>query len=540
MKISITHQVVEIIQQAWSISQPESLDTTEALRSVSFCDIDFGDFASNIALVQGKKTGHSPRELGEALVQACQQDERVASAEVAGPGFINLRLSDQVWNTYLAHLDDKYYVSDDGAGKSVNVEFISANPTGPLVLVNAWGGYYGDILARIYESQGYTVAREYYLNDGGNQIAQLGRAVQQAAGKEFSEEVAAELYRGDYVDRLAETIAAELGGDDALLVADPEVVGDKAKVLILDTLIKPTLERLGIKHDEMYSETRLDNAATIALLRTAGVVKEYDGATWLDGEKAGLDHDEVLVRSTDGGDTYFLKDISYQLTKLVDRHFDTAITIVGPDHHGQEKRLMSALAILKAPGFVPLWTQTVRLIKDGAEYKMSKRRGNYIVLDDFLDMVPADSARFFFAMRDTNTHLDLDLDILVRQDKHNPLYYVLYSYVRCKSVLAKAGVGDTQLETSSSELDAGQRRMLRDFVQLQAAIESTTQTYQIHPIMHRLIELARSFHDWYERTPLATESDQTLRQQRLAFVQHYLAGLKGLLDLIGLTPIERM
>lgn len=509
----------------------------EFAQSVSFCDIRFGDLATNIALQKSKLLKRHPRDLAQQVVDQINKDGRFAISEVAGPGFINIRLHEDSYIGLFQALEAEFYTSQVGNGQRVNVEFISANPTGPLVLVNAWGGFYGDILASCYQSQGYEVQREYYLNDGGNQITQLGRAIQQAAGAKFSVEQAKELYRGEYIDNLAVKLTNEYGNTNSLVQAVPQEVGDRAQALILAEYIKPTLRRLGITHDKVYPETQLDNRVTIERLRQVGAIIEKEGAIWLSGEKAGLDKDEVLVRSTDGQETYFLKDITYQLTKLEDRHFDRAITIVGPDHHGQEQRLLAALRLLGHDGFVPLWTQTVRLIKDGQEFKMSKRRGNYIILDEFLDIVPTDTARFFFALRDTNSHLDLDLDLLATQNKHNPLFYIMYSYVRAGSVLDKVDAVD---EPSVIELGDTQKQILLSFIEIAQLVEQATETQQVHHILHKMIEVARYFHDWYENNPVLNESDNSLRRSRIYFLQKYRIALATLFDLIGIEAQGKM
>ncbi len=530
-------RLAEGLCEKWHIVTGEELAHDAARASLSFCDMRFGDLASNIALTHAHTVERPARDLAAQLADALPHLDMISTCEVAGPGFVNLRFSDEVWVQLVEALREDYFITRDGASQRVNIEFISANPTGPLVLVNAWGGFYGDVLARIFSSQGYNVTREYYLNDGGNQIAQLGRAVQQSAGKDFSEEVAAELYRGQYIDELAAQLTEALGGRNELLVADPMLIGEQAKDIIFERLIQPTLQRLGIQHDEIFSERQLDNGRTIERLDKVGAVRRYDGAIWLSGEVAGLEKDEVLVRSGDGGDTYFLKDISYQLDKLERRGFDTAITIVGPDHHGQEQRLVAALHLLGQDSFVPLWTQTVRLTKDGREFKMSKRRGNYIILDEFLDSVPVDTARFFFALRDTNSHFDLDLDVISSQNKHNPLYYVLYSYVRAASVLHKA---DGVPEVGMRLVEKSQRQIVRNFLKVFEALKGVTSSYQVHTVLYDLIEVARSFHDWYERNPILTETEPRIRAERLAFVLRYKQAIGGLLEMIGITPIEKM
>lgn len=531
------HEIVEVLEAAVHSLGEVSLAEGQVSKSVSFCDPQFGDLATNIALQLAAPLKSNPRELALSLAAKLEESASITSCKVAGPGFVNIRLSEDYYKRLRSAATESYCESTIGGGKKVNVEFISANPTGPLVLVNAWGGYYGDILASVFASQGYDVAREYYLNDGGNQIAQLGRAVQQAAGKKFTEEEAAELYRGEYVDKLAVEIQTEFGSVHNLQEAQPLEVGDKAKAIILETMIRPTLKRLGIHHDLIYPESTLDNQSTLERIREKGALKETDGALWLDGAKVDLDKDEVLVRSTDGQETYFLKDISYQLTKLEARGFDRAITIVGPDHHGQEKRLVAALDLLGAPGFVPLWTQTVRLIKDGGEFKMSKRKGNYIELNDFLDSVPSDTARFFFAMRDTNTHFDLDLNLVQAQNKHNPLYYVMYSYVRARSILSKASEDSS---SESSAIEDGEKIMWRAMLELALTIHRATENYQVHSILYQVIELARLFHDWYEKHPIMSEDDVHKRTGRITLVSHYEQVMRGTLSLIGITPQERM
>ena len=539
MHATLLQKLTDELVRSLSVLDLPAVESTVIQESLSFCDIEFGDYSTNLAMTQARLFQLSPREVADRLAAELSSSDVFSAVEVAGPGFINIRLAPQVWTALFDDLSqDGLFESTSGQGKRVNIEFISANPTGPLVLVNAWGGYYGDILARVYAAQGYTVTREYYLNDGGNQIAQLGRAIQQAAGKVFTEEESAVLYRGEYVDRLAERFSDVYGGADALLLADPQVVGDRVQAVIFDEMILPTLQRLNIHHDVVTPETTLDNQTTLHRLESAGAVIKKDGATWLSAEEAGLPQDEVLVRSTDNQETYFLKDISYQLGKLEDRSFDVAITIVGPDHHGQEQRLLAALKLLGVGGFVPLWTQTVRLLRDGQEFKMSKRRGNYILLDEFLDQVPSDTARFFFAMRDTNSHFDLDLDLLTVQAKHNPLYYVMYAYVRSLSVLSKAEV-TTQLPFAPAELTTLERSLIRKVIELDEKVRSVTTTQSIHPILHNLIQFASIFHDWYEQNPVLTSTGE-VRQNRLALVQRSSRVIAATLKLIGITPIEKM
>lgn len=534
---ALTLRLASTLQEAYASAGWGTLSEAEALSSISFCEIEFGDFASNLALVNAKSLSKAPREIAAALVMSLEHYDLIESAVVAGPGFINVRLSKKAWAEYANTLTKDFYIRPH-TNQRVNIEFISANPTGPLVLVNAWGGYYGDVLANIYTSQGWEVVREYYLNNGGNQIVQLGRAIQQAAGKVFSDEEAAELYRGAYIDSLAQDLIADYGDAKRVQEADPREIGDVVQVLILDNLIKPTLNRLQIHFDVTTPETTLDNKRTLERLKAVDAILEEDGAVWLSGDATGLEQNEVLVRSYDKQETYFLKDITYQAGKLEERGFDRAITIVGPDHHGQEKRLVAALAKLGIDGFVPLWTQAVRLIKDGEEFKMSKRRGNYIVLDDFLDQVPSDTARFFFAMRDPSTHFDLDLDVVTAQNKHNPLFYVMYSYVRSLSVLAK--IDERSADVDSVLLDQTEIHLLRNVIELDQKIANACSSYQVNTVLHGFIGLASLYHDWYEQHQILKAESFELKNHRSALVHRYVQVCEGLFALIGITPIEKM
>lgn len=537
-----THLLTQLsneMARALSILELPAIHTKVLQDSLSFCDIEFGDYSTNLAMTQAKLFRSSPRSIADRLSEALSRSELFEAVSVAGPGFINLRLQASVWTKLLDGVERTgLFDSGLGRGKRINIEFISANPTGPLVLVNAWGGYYGDILARVYASQGFEVVREYYLNDGGNQIGQLGRAIQQAAGQTFTEEESAVLYRGPYIDQLTRHFEADYEGSTGLLEAAPQAIGERAQSVIFKEMIQPTLQRLGIHHDVVTPETSLDNQITLKRLADIGAVIEKDGATWLSADKTQLPQDEVLVRSTDNQETYFLKDITYQLGKLEDRKFDVAITIVGPDHHGQEQRLMAALHLLGTNGFVPLWTQTVRLLRDGEELKMSKRRGNYILLDEFLDQVPSDTARFFFAMRDTNSHFDLDLDLLTAQAKHNPLYYVMYAYVRAGSVLAKAEIID-RVDFHPKEISLLERSLIRTIVELDEKVSLVTHTQAIHPILHTLIQFASTFHDWYEQNPILSATGD-LRRSRLAVAQRSAETIAACLALIGISPVEKM
>jgi arginyl-tRNA synthetase len=505
---------------------------------VEYCEASFGDFASNIALQLSAEHKKSPRELAELLIPELKANTNIEKAEIAGPGFINITLTPQVWCDYAQTFSDFGHTALTKP-QSIQLEFISANPTGPLVLTNAWQGYYGDILANIYASQGYKVAREYYLNDGGNQITALGKAVQQALGMEFTKEEAEQLYRGEYIHKVAEIITDEYGQSQRVLDAEPQIVGGRAAEIILERYIKPDLERLGVHFDTIFSETTPDTKATLARLEKAGLLKEKDGATWLNGDKVGLDKDEVLVRSYDDGETYFLKDIAYQLNRLEDRKFDKTITIVGPDHHGQAIRLVKTLQVLGHNSFTELSTQTIRLIKDGKEFKMSKRAGNYILLEDFLDEVPSEAARFYFGLRDTNSHMDFDLDVIKERSAKNPVYYAMYAYARACSIRAQAKEAGLEPASQlvSKALSIEQRELLRQISQIPEILSSITSNQKVHLLLHATTEVARSFHDWYERDKVIGSDDA---EHKLALVLRFCEAYEAIFAIIGVTLLEKM
>ncbi len=523
------------IEQAYTHSFNQKLP---AGVNLDYCEAKFGDFASNVALQLAPQLKKSPIEIATNLVKAIGAVEGIEKAEVAGPGFINITLKAEVWCQY-AYTLTEFGKATQSTTQKVQIEFISANPTGPLVLTNAWQGYYGDILANVYAHLGYQVAREYYLNDGGNQITALGEAIQQALGKAFPEERAKELYRGDYIEAVAKTITEEYGESSRVLAAQPAIIGKRAAEIILDHYIRRDLEHLGVHFDTIFSETIADTKVTLDRLKDAGLLVEKEGAIWLNGEKIGLDKDEVLVRSYDKGETYFLKDIAYQLNRLEDRGFDKTITIVGPDHHGQAIRLVKTLEALGHTQFSELSTQTIRLIKDGKEFKMSKRAGNYILLADFLEEVPTEAARFYFGMRDTNSHMDFDIDLVKERSQKNPVYYAMYAYARACSLRAMAkenGLSPAD-KLLASDLSPVQRELLRQISQLPEILHAITKNYKVHILLHASLEVARCFHEWYEQEKVVGSDDA---QHKLALLDRFCSVYEEIFAILGVTLLEKM
>lgn len=516
-----------------------NLSVADAIQSVTYCDPAFGEFSSNIAFRLAKAESKSPQEIAESVLPVLKKQKTIAEASFVQPGFINVRLEKSIWQNYLSSINDSFASSRLGNNQKIQLEFISANPTGPLVLTNAWQGFYGDILANIYSSQGFKVSREYFLNDGGNQVDSLGKAIQQALGKEFDEKTAENLYRGEYINETAQAIVAENGSEKQVLSENSSVIGKKAADFILEEYIKPDLARLGVNYDSIFSETRLDIEKTLARLESSGLIKKKDGAIWLDGAKTELNQDEVLIRSYDNQPTYFLKDIAYQLERLEERGFDLTITIVGPDHHGQAIRLLNTLKVLGHGGFEEISTQTIRLIKDGKEFKMSKRKGNYILLDDFLDMVPTEAARFYFAMRDTNTHMDFDIDLIKEHSAKNPVYYSLYAYARACSIEANAKKQSMSAidEFKNYEFSQTEQRLVVEISKVPLILQEIIASRKVHQLLHQTFEVAKAFHEYYESERVLTSLNAT---QKLKIIRQFKTAYEAIFAILGISLLEQM
>ncbi len=517
----------------------KSLSESDIAQSISNCDYQFGDYSTNIAFKLSKIEGIKPSEVAEKVLKELKGNKVIEKSEFLEPGFINITLASQVWSEYLLAISQQFGQSKLGKGKSIQIEFISGNPTGPLVVTNAWQGYYGDILANVYASQGYKVAREYYLNDGGNQIVALGQAVQQSLGVKFDGELSQNLYRGEYIDNIAVLITTEYGSVSLVTSAKPILIGQKAAKLVLTKYILPDLDRLGVKFDSMYSESQPDIPKTLKRLDEAGLSKAKEGALWLDGGRVGLNQDEVLVRSYDNEYTYFLKDIAYQLERLEERGFDQTITIVGPDHHGQAIRLINTLRALGHTSFKELSTQTIRLIKGGKEFKMSKRKGNYVLLDDFLDSVPTEAARFYFAMRDTNTHMDFDINLVTEHSSKNPVYYALYAYARACSIQVKASEEGLPVATSLDgyKLTKPELKLALELSKIPTILTDITASQKVHHLLYQVTEVARAFHEYYEQERILSSPDSS---QKLMVIAQFKLAYQSVFHILGITLQSKM
>ena len=518
-------------------------------------DPSHGDLSCNIALVTAKKIGTNPRELAARLVEGIELDEDfIDRVEIAGPGFINFSFSDRYLTGQVAainELGDSYGSSNLGAGRKLQVEFVSANPTGPLVVVSARAAAVGAALVNILKKAGYEVEAEYYLNDAGSQVQKLGASTMTRFRQRIGEDVPfpEDGYPGEYLVDLAAEIPEgegraylEKGGDEAVKAFGDYTLDRTIK------WIKGDLEGFGVEFDVFFRESALhveggEIEEVLALYRDRGSVYEEEGAVWFRSTDYGDEKDRVLVRS-DGKPTYFLADAAYHLNKFR-RGFDRVIDIFGPDHHGHIARLKAASTVFGAPDdwLTVLTVQWVRLMEDGRQIKMSKRGGEFETLADLVTDVGADASKFFFLMRKMNAHLDFNLTLARKESDENPVYYVQYAHARICSVISYArGEGVKSPEDSSCvELltEPEEMELIRNLVIFPQLIEGAAEAYEPHRLATYGQQLAGSFHRFYHICRIVS-GDTRLSEARLLLASATRVVLSETLHLLGISAPERM
>ena len=537
-----------------------------------------GHMATNAAMVLAKPAGLPQRKIAEALAARLMADPRVAVAEVAGPGFLNIRLQPAVWQQMIAAVlaqGADFGRSDLGQGKRVNVEYVSANPTGPLHVGHTRGAVFGDALAAVLEFAGWDVTREYYINDGGAQVDVLARSAyeryREACG--HAPEIAEGLYPGDYLVPVGEALRAQFG--DSLLDR-PEAdwldqVRQIATAMMMD-MIRDDLALLGVKMDVFYSEKSLYGTgrieAAIAALEAKGLI--YRGV--LEPPKGKLPEDwepreQVLFRSTAHGDdvdrpimksdgawTYFAPDIAYHYDKVT-RGFDALIDVFGADHGGYVKRMKAAVSAL-SDGRVPLDTQLcqlVKLMKNGEEFKMSKRAGNFVTLRDVVGEVGPGVTRFVMLTRKNDAPLEFDFARVLEQSKENPVFYVQYAHARVHSVLRRAR--DAGVDVSDAALAAADLSRLNHEAELKLArqigewprlLEIAARTHEPHRIAFYLYELASDFHSLWNRgndepaLRFVQEGDHATSQSKIALIRAVAVVISTGLGILGVGPMDEL
>lgn len=521
---------------------------------------EFGDFATNVAMVLAKPMKKSPTEIARTIVQFLPPNEIVKGVEVAPPGFINFRLTDEWLHEAVREaieLDEKFGQCDLGGGKKVQVEFVSANPTGPLQIGNARGGALGDAIANLLEAIGYKVEREYYINDVtmSTQVQNFAESLEarylQLLGYEVP--LPEKGYKGEYVIELAREIVNEHG--DAFVNLPPDERRRKFLELAREKIVaqhKSVLERFGVYYDNWVSEQWLYDSGrvdqTIDMLKKRGLTYEAEGALWMRTTDFGDSKDEVLVRKT-GAPTYFASDIAYHLYKH-ERGYHFVVNIWGADHQGHVPRMHAALKALGIESEDGEWLkillyQLVRLVKGGETVRLSKRAGEIVSLDDLLDWVGKDAARFFLISRSADTHLDIDLDLAVKQSQENPVYYVQYAHARCCSIFREAEKRKhpalAEYKNADLNLLSGEpeRRVMKLVAQFPELVREAAEKFSPHLIPQFTIQLADKFHDFYERCRVLGE-DIKLSAARLALVKATQVTLRNALKLLGVSAPEVM
>lgn len=515
-----------------------------------------GDFSSNAAMAGARAFKKAPRMIAEAIVDKIDLAETLfEKVEIAGPGFLNFYLSQRYYAEILKDVfarGDDYGKSDFGQGKRVLVEFVSANPTGPMHIGNARGGAIGDCLASVLDWAGYEVNREFYVNDAGNQIEKFATSLEIRYLQHFDDsiEMPEDAYHGADIVNHAESYIAEYG--DRLVNVPSE---ERRKALVDYALpkniagLEHDLGRYRITYDKWFRESTLHNDGSvnevINALKEKGVTYEQDGALWFKASEFGNDKDIVLIRAN-GLPTYIVPDIAYHYNKLVTRGYDKAIDVLGADHHGYVPRMKAALTALglDADRLDIVIMQMVRLVRDGETIKLSKRSGKAITLNTLIDEVPLDAARFFFNLREPNSHFDFDLELAAKQSSENPVYYVQYAHARICSIIRKALEQGVELRTPTDDemllLNSEEEKdLIRHLSALTDEIISAAKAYDPAKITHYVIELATLFHKFYNAQRVMVD-DESLMQARLYLCTAVKDTIKNILTMLKITTPEVM
>lgn len=518
---------------------------------------DNGDYSTNVAMAGARAFKKAPRMIAEAIVSCIDLDgtafERV---EIAGPGFMNFFLSQQFYSNVLKDVfscGKDYGKSDYGQGKRVLVEFVSANPTGPMHIGNARGGAIGDCLASVLDWAGFSVNREFYVNDAGNQIEKFATSLEVRYLQHYdsSVELPEDAYHGQDIVEHAENFIKEYG--DKYVNADSK---ERRKALVDFALpkniagLERDLGRYRITYDRWFRESTLHNDGSVQrvidALKEKGVTYEQDGALWFKASEYGNDKDIVLVRAN-GLPTYIVPDIAYHYNKLVTRGYDKAIDVLGADHHGYVPRMKAALTALglDASRLDCVIMQMVRLVREGETIKLSKRSGKAITLNTLIDEVPLDAARFFFNLREPNSHFDFDLELAAKQSSENPVYYVQYAHARICSIIKKAQEQGVELKTPSDDelalLNSKEEKdLIRHLSLLTDEIVSAAKSYDPAKITHYVIELATLFHKFYNAQRVMLDDNEGLMQARLFLCKAVKDTIYNILTMLKITAPEVM
>jgi len=517
---------------------------------------EFGDLATNVAMLWAKTAKKPPRLIAETILKNLEDPDGIlARKEIAGPGFLNFAFAPKFYYQRLRELAaGKEAALDLGHGAKVQVEFASVNPTGPLHVGHGRVAVIGDVLARLHEATGFKVEREYYVNDAGKQMENLGLSLyaryQESFGKkiEFPEDG----YPGDYVTEIAAEVKRRHG--DKFLTEAKESAVDFFRRFGGDSLmstIRGQLSEFGIQFDAFFSEQELRERSEVVrsmdLLRARGLLYTEDGAQWFKSTLFGDDKNRAVIKS-DGELTYFASDIAYHRNKF-ERRFAKLINVWGADHHGYVARLKAAMQGL---GYDPevlkvVLVQMVQLTRGGEPVRMGKRTGEFVSLGEVLEEVGRDAARFFFLMRKSDSHLDFDLDLAKRQSSENPVFYVQYAHARVASIFEQArrngmydGVSCDDQSVQLERLELGEElELIRQIVQFNDVLEESVRVLEPHRIVFYLLDLAGEFHRYYNRCRVISE-DEGLSRARLLLVQNIQKTIRRGLEILGVAAPLKM
>lgn len=514
-----------------------------------------GDYATNLAMVIAKGEKKNPRELAGLLADLFRQvdeDSYIEKIEIAGPGFINLYLSDKyLGEIVLEALRDKesYGKSRILEGEKVNLEFVSANPTGLLHMGNARGAAIGDTLANVLKAIGAAVTKEYYINDAGNQIENFGKSLDARYREARGEEGVAFPEDGYHGKDITETVRGFIagGGADLLKETREERIRILTEYALKEKLdhIETNLRRFGLEYDVWYRESTIHQSGAIGesmeILRNKGLLYENEGATWLKTTSLGEEKDEVMIRNN-GLPTYFAADIAYHKNKF-DRGFNRLINIWGADHHGHVARMKKAMEAIGYEGdrLEVLLMQLVRLFKDGEILRMSKRTGTYVTLEELLEEVGKDAARYFFVMRNPDSHLDFDLDLAKSQSADNPVYYIQYAFARISSIFRQIEEGvegylDGEEPILALEVE---KDLALKIGELEKVLVEAGLRREPYRVAAYALELATLFHQFYSSCRVLNEGE-AVKKSRLKLIMATKYTLENVLNILGVDAPERM
>ena len=514
-----------------------------------------GDYTTNVAMTMASKTGKPPRAIAETIVRCIEDDEGIIErVEVAGPGFINFFLKEAYWHYFLREADQqgkRYGEGELGKGKRALVEFLSANPTGPLHIGHGRIAAFGDSLANLLEKVGYEVEREYYVNDRGTQMQLLGQSVYSRYAEAGGREVAfpPDGYQGDYIKGIAHAIKKE-AGDKYLCTADEAIInalGEKAAAIILGW-IKKDLERFRVRFDRWYHEKDLYDSGLVPRLldelRGKGYLYEDQGALWFKSTLFGDEKDRVVIRGNDAT-TYFASDIAYHKDKY-DRGYDLLIDIWGADHHGYIPRMEAVIQALgyNRSTFKVILMQLVNLLRSGKQVSMSTRTGEFISLKEVIQEVGVDACRFFFMLRRAESPLDFDLELAKKEGTENPVYYVQYVHARVSSIFKKAAAQEVEIPTFDNVdialLSLPEERLLAKRVAIfPEFVEGMALALEPHRVTSYLQDVAGIFHSYYNKHRIISD-DKEMTKSRILLIKVIQGVVRSALGLLGIAAPTEM